>query len=116
MMIFFEEFNPRALLIRDLCACSDCRHPGNGQRHKLAQQLDLSISLVNVEARDEYLKFEFSDGHISIFQKDGLAEALNTSVPMANRGEASKVLWSASAVHRHNRSKPTGALVQLNVA
>lgn len=91
--------NPKAYsaqLIRDLCNCRECRHPGNGQRLRSITQLSTDLKIERIENGWYAYAFHFNDGHEVIVTPDSL-RAIEEQEPIDAdwRSEGSKWLWKA---------------------
>jgi len=85
-----------AYWLRDNCRCTQCRHPGNGQ--KLCQIVDLPAQLAVPSLRlvgGLNVELTWSDGHLSVYGSDWLA-AHQLGVSARQARQTKPVLWDQS--------------------
>lgn len=89
-----SNFSP--IQLRDMCICPECRHPGNGQRFMLAENLDLEIRITNTEFSEPWIYITFSDGHLTRLDSGLILGEVLQKAPVLERSISSKKLWMGS--------------------
>ncbi|MEI6867791.1 MAG: TauD/TfdA family dioxygenase [Actinomycetes bacterium] len=87
-----------ALLIRDLCECSHCRHPQNGQRLSSVLDLPITVSVERVIKSESHTEFNLSDGHVVTLSNERISELKRLQHFPDQRGENSKYLWEGKGL------------------
>jgi gamma-butyrobetaine dioxygenase len=81
--------------LRDNCRCTQCRHPGNGQKLYEITDLPADLALRNSHVTENHgLEVTWSDGHSSTFQADWLHDHDLSTASRAERQPAVR-LWGA---------------------
>ncbi len=84
-----------ALLVRDLCTCDQCRHPGNGQRLRSVLDLAPELEIIAVQSVVSGSIFTLSDGHDVHLDAEQTLKATNRTRLVDLRSESSKYLWDS---------------------
>lgn len=88
-----------AQLIRDMCACSECRHQGNGQRLRSVLDLSKNVEIESVTLIDGLVHFYMSDQHTVIVTPADVERLLYHNQFIDPRGESAKFLWYGKDIH-----------------
>ena len=86
------------VLLRDLCSCHECKHPGNGQRLLLAENLNLNVKVQAFSMSDSFVDLTFTDGHRSFINSEIILLHAKGSNPQSDRSSETKMLWRRSDI------------------
>lgn len=85
-----------ARLVRDLCACLECRHPVNGQRLRSILDLPINLAIDDVFELEHESLFSLSDGH-QVLLTHAMVRDLKTGANFEDpRSEMGKFTWEGS--------------------
>jgi gamma-butyrobetaine dioxygenase len=90
-----------AIWLRDNCSCSECRHPGNGQKLFNIGDLAEGIRVDEVHEDDGMVHVRFApDGHAAVFDVGWLRSWLPdmNEAPTDSRADDAKRIWDAASL------------------
>lgn len=96
-----ERLNPEdfsAQLVRDMCTCLGCRHPGNGQRLRSVLDLSENVEISEIRNLDGIVCFQMSDDHLVTLSADQIEGLLSHDQFVDPRGESTKFLWRGTEI------------------
>ena len=98
MNLVLDDLSVPALWLRDACPCTECRHPGSGQRLRSVLALEPDTGVATFSSSGDDVEVTFTpDGHVGRFSRRWLADnAPGRTRVFDDRSERNRLPWLAA--------------------